>query len=89
MNSAANPILWAKILNKGLITLPKSFRDDLSLKEGEFVKVKKIGRSLVIEPRSDPEYELYSDAELAQMLKADKLPAKLAKKAASYWVDLD
>lgn len=79
---------WSKILTKGLITIPKPWRDDLDLKEGQLVKVKKVGRSIVIEPANQPDYELYSDAEIQMMLSADKLPPKLAAKARFYWKDI-
>lgn len=79
---------WARVLTKGLITLPKPYRRDLGLKDGQLVKIKKVGRSLVIEPDYRVDYELYSDAELAQMLRADVLPPRFAKKAASYWADI-
>lgn len=79
---------WSKILTKGLITLPKPWRDDLDLKEGQLVKVKKVGRSIVIEPALPPDTELYSDAEIQMMLSADELPPKLAAKAKLYWKDI-
>ncbi|KKU29142.1 MAG: hypothetical protein UX80_C0019G0014 [Candidatus Amesbacteria bacterium GW2011_GWA2_47_11b] len=79
---------WSKILTKGLITLPKPWRDDLGLKEGQLAKVKKVGRSIVIEPTDQPDYELYSDAEIQTMLLADALPPKLAAKAKFYWKDI-
>lgn len=79
---------WVKILSKGLITIPKEFREALDLKEGEIARVKKVGRRLVVEPREVADYELYSDKEFKQMLKDDKLPSDLAEKAASLWPDL-
>jgi len=79
---------WVKILSKGLITIPKSFRDALGLKEGEVARVKRTGRRLIIEPREAVDYEVYSDRELKKMLKEDKLSSNLAKKAASIWSDL-
>jgi len=79
---------WVKILSKGLITIPKAFREELGLNEGEIAKIKKIGRRLIIEPREVAEYETYNEKELKKMLKEDKLPANLAKKAASFWPDL-
>jgi AbrB family looped-hinge helix DNA binding protein len=79
---------WVKILSKGLITIPKVFREELRLNEGEIARIKKVGRRLIIEPREVAEYETYSDKELKRMLKEDKLPANLAKKAASLWPDL-
>lgn len=85
---SSSTVQWSKILTKGLITIPKSWRDDLGLKEGQLAKVKKVGRSIVIEPADQPDYELYSDAEIQTMIFADKLPPKLASKARSYWKDI-
>jgi len=79
---------WVKILSKGLITIPKTFREELGLREGEIARIKKVGRRLIIEPREIAEYEVYSDKELKRMLKEDKLSADLAKKAANFWPDL-
>lgn len=80
---------WVKILSKGLMTIPKSFREALGLKKGEVAKVKKIGRRLIIEPRDVADYEVYSDPELKSMLKEDRLPVKLSKVASSFWPDLE
>lgn len=80
---------WIKILGKGMITIPKSFRDELNFKAGEVAKIKKVGRRLIIEPRDTVDYRIYSDKELEEMLKEDKLPPKLAKKAAKMWRDLE
>lgn len=79
---------WVKILSKGLITIPKSFREELELKEGEIARIKKVGQRLVIEPREVTEYEVYDNKELERMLKEDKLPINLAQKAAELWPDL-
>lgn len=79
---------WIKILNKGLITIPKNFREEMNLKEGEIARIRRIGKRLIIEPRDIVDYELYTDKEFSSMLKEDKLPANLAKKAASIWSDL-
>lgn len=80
---------WVKILAKGMITIPKSFRDALGIKKGEVAKIKKIGQRLLIEPREVADYEVYGDKEFKKMLKEDKLPQKLASIAASYWPDLE
>ncbi|MCJ7739942.1 AbrB/MazE/SpoVT family DNA-binding domain-containing protein [Candidatus Microgenomates bacterium] len=79
---------WVKILAKGMVTIPKSFRDDLGIREGEIAKIKKIGSRLIIEPRETADYEVYSDNELKEMLQKDKLPQNLAQKAAGFWPDL-
>ena len=82
------PAEWVKILSKGMITIPKAFRDGLGIKEGEIARIKKVGRRLVIEPREIADYEVYSDEELETMLKEDRLPAKLASEADCLWPDL-
>ena len=79
---------WVKILSKGLITIPNDFRKALDLKVGEVARIKKVGRRLVLEPRDVADYELYSDKEFKRMIKEDKLPVKLAQKAASFWSNM-
>ncbi len=82
------PTEWVKILSKGMITIPKAFRDGLGIKEGEIARIKKVGQRLIIEPREIVDYEVYSDEELKTMLKEDKLLPKLANEAESLWPDL-
>lgn len=79
---------WVKILSKGLVTIPKSFREELGMKKGEVARIKKVGQRLIIEPREVADYELYSNRELKEMLEDDKLPSKLASEAALFWPDL-
>jgi AbrB family looped-hinge helix DNA binding protein len=80
---------WVKILTKGMLTIPKAFRDELNLKEGEVARIKKIGQRLVIEPREVVDYEAYSDGEFKKMLFDDRLPPKLANIASSIWEDIE
>lgn len=80
---------WVKVLAKGMITIPKSFREELGIREGEVARIKKIGKRLVIEPRELIDYEVYSDKELKEMIEGDKLPPKLAKEAIALWPDLE
>lgn len=79
---------WVKILTKGLVTLPKNFRDSVGIREGDVARIKKVGRRLVIEPRDLADYEVYSNKELTQMLRDDKLPRSLRKKATKIWPEL-
>lgn len=79
---------WVKILSKGLITIPKTFRDQLGIKEGEVVRIKKVGSRLIMEPKYMIDDELYSDKELKEMLDEDKFSGNLAKEAADIWSDL-
>lgn len=80
---------WVRILAKGMITIPKGFRDELGIKEGEIAKIRKVGKRLVIEPREITDYEVYSDKELSKMLEEDKLPSKLTKTTEKIWSDLE
>jgi len=79
---------WVKVLNKGLVTLPKNFRDTVGIREGDVAKVRMVGRRLVIEPRDLADYEVYSQKEFKQMLQDDKLSKLLAKKTAKIWPEL-
>lgn len=73
---------WLKVLGKGMVTLPKKWRQELGIDEGDIVKAKKEGDRVVIEPqrfRLAP-YRIYSDAEIEEFLKKDKLSLSLAQK---------
>lgn len=74
---------WLKILGKGMVTLPKKWRDELNLKEGDIVKAKREGNKVVLESStvSFAPYRVYSDAEIEEFLVEDSLPEILAKKA--------
>lgn len=77
---------WIKILTKGMITIPKSWRDELGIKEGEMVRAKKSANKIIIEQvEKKAPYRIYSQKELQQFLKDDRLPKKLADKTAKYW----
>lgn len=76
---------WIKILAKGMITIPKTWRDELGLKEGEVIKAKKMTGKIIIEQKEkNAPYRIYSQEELERFLKDDKLPKKLTDKAAKY-----
>lgn len=73
---------WLKILGKGMVTIPKQWREELKLQEGDIVKAKKMGNKVMIEPQQSnlAPYRVYSAAEINTFLKEDKLPVALAKK---------
>jgi len=74
---------WLKILTKGMVTISKSWRKELGIEEGKMVKAKKIANQIIIEPMEKPvSYRTYSQKELQQFLKDDRLPKKLEKKLA-------
>ncbi len=65
---------WLRILTKGMVTIPKSWREAYGLKEGDIVKAKKTARGIVIEPpvKKVP-YRIYSQKELRKFVKEDLL----------------
>lgn len=65
---------WLKVLDKGMLTIPKKWREELGFKKGQVVKAKKMGKSVVIEPiEEEAPYRIYTDQELATFLRNDKL----------------
>ena len=73
---------WLKVLGKGMVTIPKHWREELGFKEGDIVKAKKEGNKVVIEPQQGTlaPYRIYSRSEIEAFLKEDKLPQSLTKK---------
>lgn len=64
---------WLKVLGKGMVTLPKKWRDDLGIATGNVIKAKKEGRKVVLvaqQTESVP-YRVYNDAEINEFLQAD------------------
>lgn len=74
---------WLKVLGKGMVTIPKQWREELGLKEGDIVKAKKEGNRVIIEPQKSnlAPYRVYSGSEIDAFLKEDKLSRSLLKKA--------
>ncbi|MDO8573183.1 MAG: AbrB/MazE/SpoVT family DNA-binding domain-containing protein [Candidatus Daviesbacteria bacterium] len=76
-----SPQEYLRILGKGMVTIPKEWRDELGLKEGGIVKAEKVGNKLIIEaPEENVPYRTFSDVEIEQWLKADRLTKKLSRK---------
>lgn len=80
--------IWIKILPKGLITLPKKMREKLNIKAGDIAKINILGKSIIIKPREETEYRLFTNKEIKQWVKDDQLPVELAKKAKAIWSDI-
>lgn len=73
---------WLKVLGKGMITLPKTWREELGFTTGDVVKAKKMGDNIIIEARQRVvPYRLYSNEEINEFLKEDKIPPALSQKA--------
>lgn len=81
---------WLKVLGKGMVTLPKKWRDALGIETGDIVKAKKQGDTVVIEPQkiNNAPYRVYTDKEIEEFLKEDTIPEDLAKKADAHIANL-
>ncbi len=74
---------WVRILDKGMVTIPKSWRDELGFMPGKVVRAQKVGRRVILESeQQEVPYRIYTDAEIKTFLKNDALPKSLDKKIA-------
>lgn len=72
---------WLKVLGKGMITIPKNWREELGLTEGEVVKAKKIGNRVILEGKQElAPYRIFSDEEIEEWLREDRLSKLLQEK---------
>lgn len=73
---------WLKILGKGMVTLPKKWREEMGLEEGDIVKAKKEDNRVVIETYKDEKvpYRVFTDQQIEEWLQEDRLPQSLSKK---------
>lgn len=70
-----------KILGKGMVTIPKSWRTELGISPGDMVKAKKTGNKIIIELKeSRAPYRVYSDCEIDEFLKEDTISKSLVNK---------
>lgn len=76
---------WLKVLTKGMVTIPKKWREELGIVSGDIVKAKKEGNRVVIEPRQGNRvpYRVYTDREIDEFVREDALPKALAQKVRS------
>jgi len=65
---------WLRVLDKGMVTIPKKWREELGFEKGKVIKAKKMGRRVFIEPvEEEASYRIYTDKEIAAFLKEDNL----------------
>ncbi|OGY17306.1 MAG: hypothetical protein A2784_01460 [Candidatus Chisholmbacteria bacterium RIFCSPHIGHO2_01_FULL_48_12] len=71
-----------KILPKGLITIPKRFRQSLGLEENGLARVKQNAGRLIVEPVRTLPYPVrsYTDAEIDEFLELDNKESQELKK---------
>ncbi len=70
-----------KIQNKGLLTIPKAYRESLSLVEGDLVRVKEEKGRLVVEKVRTLPYPVrsYTKGEIKEFLALDEKESKKLK----------
>ncbi|OGK13961.1 hypothetical protein A3A93_04930 [Candidatus Roizmanbacteria bacterium RIFCSPLOWO2_01_FULL_38_12] len=73
---------WLKVLGKGMVTLPKRWRDEMGIGSGDMVRAKKEGNKVVIEATKSQKvpYRVYTAREINEFLKDDELPKVFAQK---------
>lgn len=73
---------WLKVLGKGLVTIPKRWRDEMGIESGGVVRAKKEGNKVIIESlqNKQPPYRVYTTKEINEFLKEDELPRDLSEK---------
>lgn len=76
---------WVIVGKKGVITLPKSMRDQIGMEEGAIAKAKLVDNKIVIEPREEFGYRIFTKAQIEQWKKDDELPPESAKETERYW----
>ena len=71
-----------KILPKGLITIPKKWRQALGFEENSLARMRKEGNKLILEPVNVVSYPLrdYSKEEIEEFIKADRVSPQLREK---------
>lgn len=82
---------WVKVLSKGVITIPREFREQLGLEEGDVARAKIVGDELFIQSRKVAQYKDYrrfTKKQIDEWVKKDQLPEPLASKVEKSWSDL-
>lgn len=65
---------WLRVLDKGLITIPKIWREELGMEPGMVVRAKKYAGNLIIEPQIKyAPLRTFTDEEIDQWVKDDQL----------------
>ncbi len=76
-----NTTEWVKILNKGVITLPKKLRDQAGIQPGDVARARVSGRSIIIESRDAvDDVRIFTEEDFARWEREDKLSPELAEK---------
>lgn len=70
-----------RVLSKGMITIPKAWRDELGFKKGKRILAQKRAFQIILQPLEQAApYRIYTQKEIEQFIKSDTLPAGLRAK---------
>jgi len=67
------------VSNRGQITLPAAIRKRAGIKEGSAVIIEERGNELVLKPAAIFQIEMYSDKQIAEWEKADRMDTQEKK----------
>jgi len=80
----SNQVKWLRVLGKGMVGLSKRWREEMGIENGDIVKARKEGNRVVIEvqlrTKSSVPYRVFTDAEIDEFLKEDRLPRNVVQK---------
>ena len=70
-----------RILTKGMVTIPKQWRDALGIKEGGWIRARNEGGAIILDPLTkEAPYRIYTQEEIDEFLRDDALPPSVSKK---------
>lgn len=75
--SSPLPAQWLKVLTKGMVTLPKSWREEFGLTKGSVIQATKRDRTIILKA-ADPAqsatvpYRIYTRTELNEFVNDDQ-----------------
>lgn len=65
---------WLRVLDKGLITIPKFWREEMGLRPGSIVRAQKSNGYLIIKPQKKyASLRTFTDEQIDQWVKDDQL----------------
>ena len=70
-----------RVLTKGMVTIPKKWRDELNIETGDRVRAYRQGNQIIIEPMEEAApYRIYTQKEIDEFVKEDSLPSPSGRK---------
>jgi AbrB family looped-hinge helix DNA binding protein len=80
---------WVKILDNGLITIPKAMRKQAGIKDGDVARATLVGNKIIIEPRATvEEYRVFTSEQVVQWMQDDALSPEEVEKLGDLFDDI-